>query len=140
MKSTTKFQILIIAYFLVLGLVNISCRKEEQKCGEVIITNGWITSPIWMVNFIDSLVTNTELRPPFTSINVYSIEHNKQIYFMIRGLYAGGTLFGGTHFFTCLGENIPLNATGPGLPPQGTDLWVDLFFQENRSKIWMRFF
>ncbi|MCL2247311.1 MAG: hypothetical protein FWC10_09430 [Lentimicrobiaceae bacterium] len=134
MKTASKTQFLIILCILALMFTSTACcREEDPKCGEVTTTNGWITSPKWMVNVIDNLINDQR---PIFYIMVYSIEYNGQIYFKIVGRsFLGSALFYGTSLFTCYGEYIPLVP----LPPNETDLWRDLFFSENRSGVWHKF-
>jgi len=145
MKIILKIRFLNIFCILVLAFTSTTCRKEEPKCGEVIINNSWITNPKWMANFIHGLVNTTS--PPFDAITVNFIEYNEQVYFGIYGydLNTDGSGFVCRNFFlfTCWGERIYSEFTHPDELLPGTLGW-DLFFlfnrEINRITIWERGF
>ncbi|MCL2247310.1 MAG: hypothetical protein FWC10_09425 [Lentimicrobiaceae bacterium] len=141
MKTTSKIRFLNILCVLALMFTGTACCKEgEPKCGEVIITDSWITSPKWMANFVDDLINNTV--PPFEVIYVYFIEHNGQVYFHIRGDDIGDlgiTIPRAFFLFTCMGDRIYSEFTHLDELPPGTLGW-DLVFSRNitRVTIWSR--
>jgi len=112
-----------------------ACHKEPGKLAcDVIIANGWVTSPAWLVNVIDHFAYNPN---PKTDDKIYpllySFTYNNQDYILVH-LPTHDILNGKSHFYTCEGVHIMLDetikaeviSTEEGFTIEGGGLWGEL--------------
>ena len=113
MKSISKFRFLRMLCILVVVFLTTTCQKETKReivaCDHLRIqtVQGWVTSPGWLVDAINSKVNSyptaqSGWRPyPY----VYTFEYDAQSYILVFDPWEGNFLTRAI-FFTCGGERI----------------------------------
>ena len=111
--KTLYIKNLIAAIFLVLAFI--ACNKEDEKndCNNIVIKDGKLLSPKWMVNFMDSLENTTEwvvlsggkeisINIPKTDLTYFveSFEYQQQTYICMYEILYGNF----RTIYTCSGD------------------------------------
>ena len=129
MKLTTTLRILNVLCIAALAFASTTCKKEKEpeyvgpKCAKIIVTDGWITNPKWLVDEVDRLSYVSHVDSVRYYSRVHHIEYNEESYIFLE-LPLGYSGAVASPFYYCIGERVAKN--GLNSPPDEVQLLFDL--------------
>ena len=101
-----KKSLFIFLTALILATLCITaCKKNEEKedCRDIVIADGRLLSPQWMVHVIDSMVNIISERQTAHTYGVYSFEYQNQTYITFEQPFSSDLIIPLTRVYTCSG-------------------------------------